>query len=132
MPFVNMLVEDASKDGVVVGARVRIDGLKAKPEFNGVLATVRSYNEEKGRFDVQPDDTADFLALKPDNLAVVEAFADFPIGTRVRIAGTSVERLNGKVATVEGFMGERCNVKLDDETNLVALKPAVLAVAEER
>ena len=50
----------------------------------------------------------------------------------MRIAGTSVERLNGKVATVEGFMGERVNVKLDDEANLVALKPAVLAVAEER
>ena len=62
MPFVSMLDVDSSKDTVSVGCRVRIDGLRAKPEFNGTHATVKSYNEEKGRFDVQPDDSADYLS----------------------------------------------------------------------
>jgi len=116
---------------VVVGARVRLDGLKAKPELNGALGTVESFNEESGRFNVMVDDMREALALKVAALSVVEGFSGLVVGTRVRIAGVDKRpELNGQLATVQGFSGERCSVWVEDRKEAVALKPETLAVAD--
>ena len=82
---------------VRAGARVRVDGLKARPELNGMLGTVESHNEATGRWNVMVDDMREALALKLDALTVDESFAGIVVGTRVRIAGLEKkEELNGK------------------------------------
>jgi hypothetical protein len=124
---------DVDDSGVVQGARVQIDGLKARPELNGSMGTVTGFNEENGRCNVRVDD-GEVLALKLGALTIAAGFEGLTIGTRVRIGGlTSREELNGKLATVEGFTGERVNVVMDEggsQAAHVALKPAVLAIAE--
>ena len=36
-----------------IGSKVTIQGIKSKPEYNGLKGTVKSFNEEKGRFLVE-------------------------------------------------------------------------------
>ena len=47
--------------------RVKLGGLKAKPELNGLSATIESFVEASGRYNVKLDDGT-VLALKPENL----------------------------------------------------------------
>ena len=47
--------------------RVKLGGLKAKPELNGLSATIESFVEATGRYNVKLDDGT-VLALKPENL----------------------------------------------------------------
>ena len=49
------------------GTVVIIRGLKAKPELNGKAATVESFNEESGRYNVKLE-AGDIFALKPEAL----------------------------------------------------------------
>ena len=115
-----------------MGARVRVDGLKARPELNGSLATADSFNSETGRWNVMVDDWREPLALKLEALSVAEEFAGFIVGTRVRIAGLDKrDELNGKLGTVRGFAGERCSVYVEAVKETVALTRDKLAVAEE-
>ena len=53
-------------DEITAGAVVRLSGLKAKPELNGETATIKSFNADKGRFNVEVGTS--ILALKGDNL----------------------------------------------------------------
>jgi len=55
------------------GTWVIVDGLVAKPEFNGKLGQVLGYVEEKGRYKVKMDGDIGSLSLKPDNVTVTEA-----------------------------------------------------------
>ena len=52
----------------LVGKRVRILGLQARPELNGKLAIAESYVASKGRYGVKLPDGTTTLALKPANL----------------------------------------------------------------
>lgn len=52
-----------------LGKQVRVKGLQAKPEFNGSLGQVQSYDEAKGRYTVTLHDGRQ-LALRPQNLEV--------------------------------------------------------------
>lgn len=52
----------------IMGARVRIGGLKAKPELNGEAAVIESLNEQTGRVNVRVSSTGEVLALKPEAL----------------------------------------------------------------
>jgi len=116
----------------LVGARVRIDGLQARPELNGSLGVVQSHNEETGRYNVIVDDMRDELALKVAALTVAEEFAGITLDTKVRIACLEkMPELNGKVATVSGFQGDRCVVYVDDLKETVALKREALVIAQE-
>jgi hypothetical protein len=50
------------------GTKVEVHGLKAKPELNGQLAKVVSWNEKAVRFNVRLSGVEEPLALKEDNL----------------------------------------------------------------
>lgn len=52
------------------GGRVIVDGLVAKPEYNGLAGTITSWDEEKGRAGVKLDcgEPASGLSLRPANL----------------------------------------------------------------
>lgn len=116
---------------VSVGARVQVDGLKARPELNGSFGTVESLNEANGRWNVTVDDMREPLALRLEALTLVQEFAGIVVGTRVRIAGVDKKpELNGKTGTVEGFQGDRCTVYVDAIREKVALKPDTLAIAD--
>ena len=116
---------------VPTGTRVRVDGLKARPELNGSLGTVTGVKEDSGRFLVMVDDMREALALKVDALTVAEEFHGLTVGMRVRVAGLDKRpELNGKVGSVEGFQGDRVNVYVDAIREKVALKPSVLAFAD--
>lgn len=117
---------------VGVGSRVLLDGLKARPELNGALATVISQNHATGRWNVLVDDMREELALKLEALTLDETYRGIIVGTHVRIAGlTKRPELNGKLGTVQSFHGERCSVYVEAIRETVALKRDVLAIAEE-
>lgn len=56
----------------LVGQRVKIDGLVAKPELNGTEGLALSFDDGKGRYNVQMDATGSSMALKPTALSAVE------------------------------------------------------------
>jgi hypothetical protein len=47
---------------------VVINGLVAKPELNGRTGTAWSFDDDKGRYSVELDDTSSSLMIKPCNL----------------------------------------------------------------
>ena len=51
---------------------MRLANLKARPDLNGKLALVHSFNAESGRWNVGVLDPELHLALKPGSLEVVE------------------------------------------------------------
>ena len=51
----------------LVGQRVRLFGLSARPELNGALATAESYVPAKGRYAVKLHDGS-MVTIKPSNL----------------------------------------------------------------
>lgn len=63
--------------GVHVGARVRVHGIKAKPELNGQFGSVVLWNAPKERWGVRLPDGAE-VAFKPSNL---EAFTPADLAT---------------------------------------------------
>lgn len=75
--------EDASR--FTPGIRVRIDGLKSKPELNGTCGTAAVPDTEEaqslresGRVKVKPDKTPKKpLSLKPANLTIIESTVDW-------------------------------------------------------
>ena len=54
------------KETPLLGRRVVINGLVAKPELNGRAGTAVSFDDDKGRYLVELDDTS--LMIKPCNL----------------------------------------------------------------
>merc|ERR1719217_1932533 len=52
------------------GQRVRVVGLKARPELNGLEGTVNEWDETQGRWKVRMDDGAGKM-YKPENMEVV-------------------------------------------------------------
>ena len=51
---------------LLAGSTAKVVGLKAKPELNGESATIKSFNADKGRYNVEV--STSILALKGDNL----------------------------------------------------------------
>ena len=75
----------APADAPLEGKPVRISGLVARPELNGLIATAGDFDESKARYAVRLSDGTR-LAIKPANLAEVsaaEAQAAAPAGTAV-------------------------------------------------
>ena len=52
----------------LVGQRVVVDGLVARPEHNGTQGTALSFDSVSGRYNILMDSTGGVLALKPQNL----------------------------------------------------------------
>jgi hypothetical protein len=89
------------------GAVVTVTGLKNAAQHNGKRGTVRSFNEEKGRYLVRLDD-GEAIRLKPDNALLEEMPAE--------AAAT---------ATAEGDAGEGEEGRLGSLTIPGSKEPAV-------
>ena len=61
------LIRNRKQETPLLGSRVAINGLVAKPELNGRTGTVVSFNDDKGRYCVELDDNSSFM-IKPCNL----------------------------------------------------------------
>jgi len=60
--------DPAAAAKLLVGMRVKLEGLKARPELNGAMGTVEKYVEDKGRCVVKLDAGGEKILLKPGNL----------------------------------------------------------------
>jgi len=56
------------RTALAVGGRVQLTGLKAKPELNGLSGTVRAFDTNNQRFEVELDDGCGHCILKKTNL----------------------------------------------------------------
>ena len=61
---------------LATGAKIRVNGLNARPEFNGTTGTTVSWDSAKGRVGIKLDDSGEKLSLKPANLEVLETAAE--------------------------------------------------------
>merc|ERR1719310_218496 len=81
------VVGEAGDGGLVVGARVRLEGLQTRPDLNGQTGILINFDEEKGKWAVKLDRKSEGAKLfKPSNL--VEAGP--PDGNTVPEPGTFV------------------------------------------
>jgi len=60
----------------LLGKRVVVNGLQAKPELNGRHGIASDFVESKGRYAVNLEDGGGSFALKPDNLSVAPPRSD--------------------------------------------------------
>ncbi len=118
------------------GKRVQVIGLEAKPEFNGQLGIVTSWDEARQRAGVRLDSGASF-ALKPANLwpsaetadedAVMAPPAEQPKAAAVE-AAPAVEAKEAKRAAAVA-QAEREAAAMAAEENAAAVKAAAEAMA---
>ena len=59
---------DPTETSTLVGRRVRLDGLKARPELNGLLGTVKAIHAGTGRHQVAVDGHKANLLIGAANL----------------------------------------------------------------
>ena len=69
----------AAAASLLAGARVQIDGLKARADLNGSFGTVDGLNEANGRWKVTVDGTLERIMTREANLVVVTVAADADI-----------------------------------------------------
>ena len=107
--------------------RVRVDGLKARPELNGATGTVVAHDAAKGRYTVlvKPSGAArtQAVSLQPQNVVL-------PAGVCVRIEGlVKGEQYNGEHGTIASFdeESERYVVRLVGEKQLKLKTENVIA-----
>ena len=102
------------------GAKVVLKDLVSKPELNNEMASVQSYDDSKGRYNVKLDDDGDVLSLKPQNLQQILR------GVRLTDIKSSPE-LDGKSGNLLGARrsatgDERYVVALSSVRQTVAVK----------
>ena len=61
------LIRNRKQETPLLGSRVVINGLVAKPELNGCTGTAVSFDDDKGRYSVELDTTSSIM-IKPCNL----------------------------------------------------------------
>ena len=66
----------APPENLPAGTKIRVNGLAARPEFNGQTGVAVSWDGAKGRVGVKMDESGEKLSLKPANLEVVAAAAE--------------------------------------------------------
>jgi len=62
------LIRNRKQETPLLGRRVVINGLVAKPELNGRTGTVVRFDDDKGRYSVELDGTSSSFMIKPLNL----------------------------------------------------------------
>ena len=62
--------EETGRQGALLGSRVVVSGLKARPELNGKGGVCTDFVPAKGRYAVRVDGERDAVLLKPANLDV--------------------------------------------------------------
>ena len=60
----------------LIGRRVRVEGLAARPELNGRCGEARAYDAARGRYTVAVEGEPSPLLLRSDNLAALDHAAD--------------------------------------------------------
>ena len=85
----------ATSDHLDVGDVVRVSGLVAKPELNGLVAQVASWDAAKGRHHVRLDASGETLSLKPSNLQ------------RLHRASEADEQVSIEEISTQGMRSER-------------------------
>ena len=100
--------------------KVVLKDLVSKPELNNEMASVQSYDDSKGRYQVKLDDDGDVLSLKPQNLQQILR------GVRLTDIKSSPE-LDGKSGNLLGARrsatgDERYVVALSSVRQTVAVK----------
>lgn len=66
-------IDNDHQPGISVGARIRVDGVVSRPELNGQLGDVSSYDEEKNRYGVMLDNSkGNGILLKPECITVIK------------------------------------------------------------
>lgn len=71
MAFMRIQVGSGSSVTLAADTKVRVSGLKAKPELNGQAGRLLKFDEEKGRWQTKLD-SGKMLEIKPDNLEPLE------------------------------------------------------------
>ena len=56
----------------LIGRRVQLHGLSARPELNGLLGVCERFDKDKGRYGVRVPGHEDLLALKPANVRLAQ------------------------------------------------------------
>ena len=86
----------------MLGSTVRVTGLLARPDLNGLLGVVTNFNEDRGRFSVRFSDAAPLL-LKAENLQLVKDPKPFEVGDVVQVVKQGDGRFEGfgKIITAE-------------------------------
>eukprot|EP00392_Amoebophrya_sp_AT5.2_P013289 g13407.t1 len=133
---------DAPEKKFLPGVRVEVIGLKAKPEYNGEFASVKSFVKESGRFQVVFEKYGTEIAVKPVNMVMAQRQEkpeeewkhEIPKHARVIVQGLTSEGgklLNGLKGEVVSYDDEkgRYNVKLDAQPGNVK-KVVNLAVCQ--
>jgi ankyrin repeat protein len=62
------LIRNQKQDPPLLGSRVVINGIVAKPELNGCTGTAVSFDDDKGRYSVELDETSTSFMIKSCNL----------------------------------------------------------------
>jgi len=62
------LIRNQKPEMPLLGKHVVINGLVAKPELNGRTGTALRFDDDKGRYDVELDETSVSFLIKPCNL----------------------------------------------------------------
>jgi len=94
------------------GVEVRVVGLKARPEFNGLCGTIKRWDESTGRWDVRMEDGSGKM-LKSVNLVIVSATAgeaaDHNMAANLKIETAPAELTEAKSEPQEGGDEKRSN-----------------------
>lgn len=123
---------DTDMNAPLVGKRVLITGLLARPELNGLVGEPLSYSCERGRYSVRVD--GEIVAMRSENLRLQprnsEADATaFGAGVKVLLKGLSAKpELNGHGGTVVQWNEEkgRYVVQMDGSLEKVLLRASNL------
>ena len=63
------LIQSRKQEKPLLGRRVLIKGIVAKPELNGRTGTAVSFDDDKGRYSVELDETSSAFMIQPCNLS---------------------------------------------------------------
>jgi hypothetical protein len=100
----------------LVGRRVTISNLQARPELNGTGGLALSFDDAKGRYNVKLDSTGGMTALKPANLAAADGAGGpsvggansggFPFGGRMPSGTAALPALLARLFGAMGGVGD--------------------------
>ena len=113
----------------VAGARVQLQNIVTQPELNGQYGELVSEASQEGRWKVRVDGREKKLALKPENLRVIE---EEEVAAAPEIVGVKCKGGADRVAVVLREQGPQLEVEYDDgETAWVCAADAAPLVAAE-
>jgi len=113
-------------DTLACGTTVRLCDLNQE-RLNGRAATIKDYDEDKGRYVVCVENSSSPLAVRPKNVRQV-------LSGLARVVGTSQEAINGKVAVTATYDAATRRYQcegLKEDGSVLAIKPENLLLPKE-